>query len=99
MKFKYQSKHKLLKSIKRISRLAAGVLVKSFFYLGCPAICPGHQLAFSCLHPPSLGFYSHCNLCPLCWAPSTLCSMSSSSLCAPCASSTTLRKWTGESES
>lgn len=124
MKFKYQSKHKLLKSIKRAARHTAGgkwcqsemnlsretfphslsfslhfhalgaVLVKSFFYLGTPPICPDHQLSLNYLHPHYIGHFSYGHLCAPCWAPSTLRSTSSSSLSARCASSTISRKWT-----
>ncbi|KAL7740902.1 hypothetical protein ACLKA6_014064 [Drosophila palustris] len=44
MKFKSQSKHKLLKTFKHFAQIIVGALIKSFFYLATPPLCPSDQL-------------------------------------------------------
>ncbi|KRF98779.1 uncharacterized protein Dwil_GK24766 [Drosophila willistoni] len=91
MKFKYQKKHKQLKSIKRALRHVATGLLKAFFYLGTPTLCPYHQACLlSGVYP---GFYylglvhcTGCNLCSICLNPSTLCSGNFTNSFAQCES-------------
>ncbi|XP_034129168.1 uncharacterized protein LOC117584413 [Drosophila guanche] len=64
MKFKYQKKHKPLKSIKHALRHLAHALGKAVLYLGTPPLCPVHQNGvLTQLHCQYLGCCPLCHLC------------------------------------
>ncbi|XP_022218974.2 uncharacterized protein LOC111071774 [Drosophila obscura] len=64
MKFKYQKKHKPLKSIKHALRHLVHALGKAVLYLGTPPLCPVHQSGvLTQLHCQYLGCCPLCNLC------------------------------------